>query len=66
MPATPRPPGGSGSGSWVGIVSAHAPGSDPFHLTPDLIFKTVAVLSAAVYRSAAIILSGAKLIHSGN
>eukprot|EP00969_Alexandrium_andersonii_P314553 13895218-Alexandrium_andersonii.AAC.1 len=27
---------------WAGITNAHSPDVDPFFLTPDLIFKTVA------------------------
>eukprot|EP00969_Alexandrium_andersonii_P132606 5863739-Alexandrium_andersonii.AAC.1 len=38
---------------WSDIALAHSPDVDPFFLTPDIIFKTVAVLNAAGYRSAA-------------
>eukprot|EP00969_Alexandrium_andersonii_P300302 13276564-Alexandrium_andersonii.AAC.1 len=48
---------------WSDISCAHSPDHSPFFLTPDLIFKTVAVLSAAGYRSAATVLSGAKHQH---
>eukprot|EP00969_Alexandrium_andersonii_P040187 1761214-Alexandrium_andersonii.AAC.1 len=48
---------------WADISCAHSPDADPFFLTPDLIFKTVAVLNAAGYRSAITILSGAKQQH---
>eukprot|EP00969_Alexandrium_andersonii_P327428 14468281-Alexandrium_andersonii.AAC.1 len=37
---------------WADVVSAHSPDVGPFFLTPDLIYKTVAVLIAAGYRSA--------------
>eukprot|EP00969_Alexandrium_andersonii_P158715 7012101-Alexandrium_andersonii.AAC.1 len=51
---------------WADITSAHSPDADPFLLTPDLIFKTVAVLNAAGYRSAVTVLSGAKQRHIEN
>eukprot|EP00969_Alexandrium_andersonii_P293715 12981911-Alexandrium_andersonii.AAC.1 len=48
---------------WSDIASAHFPDRDPFFLTPEMIFKTVAVLNGAGYRSAVTILSGAKQQH---
>eukprot|EP00969_Alexandrium_andersonii_P238378 10521754-Alexandrium_andersonii.AAC.1 len=45
---------------WSDISWAHSPNCDPFFLTPELIFKTVAVLNSAGCRPAVTILSGAK------